>query len=535
VSIFGTLFGNPAHARLVEARLAHAAAPMSDRKRYQYLEARYHMVGMYAGLGEAAYESGVWHPAMKGLRSPEYRVVEFYASKLWPGTLPDALPVITENDAIIPSIEQLWQWSNMNVAKQVQARWIALYGDAFWKVATTEDRRRVYLQAIKPEHVTDFDEDERGFMTYCRIDIPAQAVREGDKITYKTHTEVWDKRTQTVRRWLHDKAIDEDLDRLGAMESELPFSTWGIDFVPITHAPFKDIGEPRGQNSFTHALDKIDEANMQATRLHQMLFRHNANTWVLRANGNDPSGRPLPPPVLPGGSAAAPSDANTYSLGEERVWRLPGMSELQSQVPNINYDSALAIIKAQEAEILRDLPELLYYELAEKGELSGVALTRLMSGAIDRLIEVRGNAESGLIRAVQMALTIGQNAGLFAGLGTYEAGNFNFTFAEREAIPISDVEEAASVVSYVQAGVPLRTALRRAGWSDDELLQMEEDARPIDPMQQVELDRAKIDLEAEKQSINQDTVSARIALRAEQLAEMPMRSGTNGNGNGATP
>lgn len=528
LNILASLFASR-HSTAVTQATVHmqSEATLTPAQQYRYLLQYYYNVGLYYQQRVANYEDERWTPAMHGLRTAAYRVVEFYVSKLWPGTLPGALPIITDRPAIIAPIEQVWTWSNWGNQKQIAARWLAIYGDLFIKVVMRADGSRVYFQLLDPQYVTDFDTDERGYLTYARIDIP-QAIRTGDKVEARTLTEVWDKASQTMRRWLHDLSAADELDRLGVAE-EFSFAQFGIDFVPIVYCKFKDVGDKRGMNAFLHALDKMDEANMQATRLHQMLFRHNSATWVLSANAMDASGRPLPPPVLPGGSTSAATDANTVTVGDERMYRLPGMSKLDSLVPPINYDAALNILNAMVTEIERDLPELAYYKLRDMGEISGRAVRLLLSDAIDRLLEVRGNAESALIRANQMALTIGQNAGLpqFRGIGSYDNGDFEHTFADREVIPISDVEEAQAVQTLVTAGVPLRTALRRAGWPDEQIDDMAQDAAPVTPLERIEVERAELDLQAERANIqNQDTIAARIVQ-----ASLP---GVNGSGSSSS-
>ena len=74
-----------------------------------------------------------------------------------------------------------------------------------------------------------------------------------------------------------------------------------------------------------------------------------------------------------------------------------------------------------------------------------------------------------------MALTIGQKAGLFPNLtGTFEDGAFDHSFAPRP-VPDSEGDQADIVKVYFDAGVPLPTAARRAGWSDDEIVGLEND------------------------------------------------------------
>lgn len=462
------------YVTLTAQRQTDQRASWADQ--YNYLRAYFLSNGLYDVLRATLVGMGAPKEALRPLRNPAYRVVSFYSAKLWPGVLPQALPIETDNDRIIKPLQDLWQWSNWNSEKQATARSFAMYGDLFLKVATKSEGERVsrvYLQNVEPQTVTDFSADERGYLTYVRIDVPQVRRLADGKTEPYTLTEVWDKSTQTFRRWEHKKSATTSISQLGTPTDERPFGAFGIDFIPLVWQPFIHIGDERGMAAITPALDKIDEANRQATRLHQMLFRYNKPLWAASAGGMDNSGRPLPPPRLGG------SDGSTLELSDDPatddVVRLPGATKLDAMVPSINYDSALNVLRDMMAEIRRDLPEMTYSELQERTDLSGIAIRYLMEAAVDRLIEARGNAEAALIRAQQMALTIGQATNLFSGLGSYEAGDFAHTFKERPVLTLAEMERASIVQTYTQGGVPVQTATRRAGWSQAERDEMATD------------------------------------------------------------
>ena len=199
----------------------------------------------------------------------------------------------------------------------------------------------------------------------------------------------------------------------------------------------------------------------------------------------DATGRPLPPPRLGSGGD------DTLTVDDDTVIRLPGNSTLTSLVAQIDYGSALAILNAQLEELQKDLPELAYYELRNR-DVSGRAATILLGDAVDRALEARGNAETALARADAMALTIGQSAGLFGDLGgDYASGAFVHTFAERPLMASSEADEAELVQAWVQTGVPLRTALRRVGWDDTDIVTMDAD-RQIETLAQRSMSEAMI-------------------------------------------
>jgi hypothetical protein len=209
-----------------------------------------------------------------------------------------------------------------------------------------------------------------------------------------------------------------------------------------------------------------------------MLFRNLGGVWALEANSVDASGRPLPPPRV-SESDAVNDDDGTITLGDDRLIKLPGMSKLASMVPNIDYDAALKILQDHMMELEQDLPELVTYRLSQGPDISGRAVRLMLGPAIKRLEEARGNAEGALVRADQMALTIGQVHGLFSRLGTFERGDFDHEFEIRDVLPTDALEESQThqargqaIKSLVEAGMPIELATREVlGWTEEQAAQ----------------------------------------------------------------
>ena len=457
---------------LAEGKLTAAA------EWYRVLERYYRNNGLYDALAQILRVNGIWMQGMKPLRNPANRAVEFHVSHLWPGTLPKAMPISVkkERPGVQAAIMQVWEWSNWSNEKQLTARKFANLGDLFIKVPTHLGIRgevtQVFLQMLEPANVIDFRKDARGFLTYIRIDtFKIRTTEAGSEQIVRT--EIWDKSTNSYRIYEHDKGKGAGLRELGEPTINKPIlEAFGFDFLPFVHAKFRDIGSERGDNCYMHALDKIDEANMMATRLHQILFRYNKPTTVVMANSVDDSGRPLPPPTIEDRTGES-DESEAMKVGDEDVWELPGYSKLEHLVPNLQYGEALNILNGQMTELESDLPEILYYQLKEKGEMSGKALQTLLAGAIDRALEARGNAEAALIRAHQMALTIGQLRGLKgfeeSVIGTFENGDFVHSFLERDVIPLSKQDQSEGVKTDTEAGMSLEFSMKRYGFSETEI------------------------------------------------------------------
>ncbi len=435
------------------------------------LEVYYMSNGLYDALQQYLADTNTWSPSMKPLYNPANRAVEFHVSHLWPGTIDRAFRVLSKDQKVVDAIAKVLTWSNWAAKKQLAARWFALFGTMFIKVPSSKELGKVWHQTIKPQNITDFDVDTRDYITYIRIDTRKSRINEKTNLieTYML-TEVWSKRYNSYRVFEHKKDRTTPISQLGTPKEESKITDFGFNFIPIVHAKFKDIGEQRGVGVFTMELDKIDEANRIATRLHEIAYRFNRPYIAVASNDRDSSGRPLPAPRLADKNGNDIESADDLASDESLV-RLPGMTSLEMMVPSINFEGHLKILNDQMDELKQDLPELRYYDIKEPASISTETMRMMLGGAIDRVIEARGNAQSALIRANQMALTIGKARGFngFSELGAYESGSLDHTFAEQEVVPLSPKERADAVGVAVTAGMDILFAMKQQGYTDAEI------------------------------------------------------------------
>lgn len=417
-----------------------------------------------------------------GLRNPTKAVVEFYVDTMWPGTLPDALPIEVDEDnphpdALVAAIHQVWEWSNWEHRKQVYARTAAMMGDSLIKVPTrTNSAGRVdsvYFELIDPVYLTDFDVDEREYLVFVRLDIPRQRRVDGKTQEY-IHTEVWDKATNSYRVWEH-RTPGREIEHLGTPLVEEEITSFGFDFLPFVHSKFIDVGEKRGLSAVTTALVKAHELNRMSSRLHQIMFRHGEPDTVLYSDLLNEDGQPMSPPLI--GDSGSRED-----LAGAKLWRLPSGWKLQSLIANLPYMAHLEVLNAMWEHLEQaELPELLYGKIGSmtgSDARSGKAIRYMLTPALARATAARAQAESALARAQQMALTIGKVNGMegFTELGDYESGALNHWFAERDIIPISEDEEAAidkvraeTAILRMSVGYPEDRILRDLGMTDAEI------------------------------------------------------------------
>ena len=420
----------------------------------------------------------------KGLRNPIPAWVDFYVTNVWGGQLdleagngqekPSALPIITENDNLRPAIAKVWQWSNWNAKRLLTTINSAALGDAFIVVVDSPRAGKAYMQVRRPSEFTSIDWDDFGHVKRCVIEYKTQD-DDGKAYDFKQvieHPSVWGGKFTRYTTYRDGKlyAYPENVqDGQKTAQWEVPY-----DFVPVVHIPFKDVGEGWGALGYSATIPKIDAANSLASLL---------NTQI---------GKTVNPILLVYGLQSGGVTITTGDEGQDEIPMLyspksPTESRIEPLVTTLDLTGALALLDAQLANIAQDLPELRMSEAMRSG-LSGEALGRAFSDVAARINAVRGNHDSGLVRAHQMAIAIAGASGYdpaFRGfdLNSFKSGLLDHGIGDRPILPTSASEAVDTrgkqwdqVTKAVTAGMPLETALREImGWEDDDLAQMDKD------------------------------------------------------------
>lgn len=464
------------------------------RDLYQLLRLYYLSCGLYDELFQRVYWRGIVMSDIRALANPVQAAVEFYVSVLWPGGLPNALPIETANDALRRYIEDdLWVASNWDEQKSVFVRDTMNLGDGYLKAVTT-DEGRPYIQVVPPEWVTLTEKDSRGFLTFIRTDVEVEPPPGESSSKTWIETEVWEKDFGRIR-WITDKKLDTPLEELGPPLDETPWELLGFDFVPYTHAMARNIGEVRGLSPIYPALDVIDELNRLLTKDHDQNFRFNLPHWVLGANMVDETGAPIPAPTLSQLDEDEEVNIDIVDVPEadidEKFYRMHGVSTISPIKAAVDHGASDVQI-TRLMGLLENylLPELRWYRLMELGSgMSGVALERVLGAPVARGREARTSMEAALIRAQQMCVTLGQVQGYepVMGLGSYESGALAHRFRDRSIlaqglIDLFETERARAdaITALVGAGYSREDAMIRLGEAEDfvtKTLEKREDER----------------------------------------------------------
>lgn len=451
---------------------------------------------------------------IRPIYSPAYRLAEMHAAHIQGGQLdaqagdgtrrPSALPIETENDLIRPPIARFWRDSNWAVEKAVYARMGCICGDA--PVVLHDDRknRRICAEVLHPKCLRDLGTDERGNVRwYVRQELrrnpeynPARTVRQGEIAPardlnvreYVVYTEACWREGETIiyETFRGDGPQMEPYNWRGEDEDgdELP-SRWTADygFVPMVINPHIKVrpGSPWGHSEFASALCKIDEASDLGSLQHDQIRKVVRGAWFVAG-----ARKPLDDPEV----SEPDATDNDRQPGRQRnpMMYVPAVgATITPMVLPLDLQFSSIEIMNQVQELERDFPELRFDRMRSQvsGDASAKALREARKPAETKFHERRAGYDDAMARLHKMSLSMGamNRYPIYDTLPErdgYESGLFDHQIGVRTVFGVDpldmaelDVQRANAVAIWVGAGMPLRLALDRSGWTEEQLAQFD--------------------------------------------------------------
>lgn len=463
------------------ALISDLLAEPSDFNDFDYRRLRYAM--MWSFYENSAYRDiHTWAQAFRAeyglykytrnVYNPSYRLGEFWKSQLMGGLLRprdgqrQALPVMSENEALLDAIHQLWENSNWQRKKSVYGLYGAVFGDVALRVVDDMVREKVYISVVHPGVIKDVELDAFGNVKGYEIE-EARPDPEGG--------------TQPVA---YREVVTRDGEGIvfEIFRNNEPYS-WGgqpsswreeYGFTPLVLLKHIDVGLDWGWSELHAGLSKFREVDDLGSKLHDQIRKMVDSPWLFGGVEN-PKTRRGAHPTTTGNDATI--DRPEPGRDEIPVLYGPVGATAVPLVSDLDLAGASEEIKRTLAEIERDYPELALDVMRVQGSLSGRALRLAQRPVENKVIERRSGYDRALVQAQQMAIAIGGYRGYkgFKGFGldSYAAGALDHRIGDRpvfEPDALDTAEEERffwqAAMFAVKAGAPLLAYLKSRGWSE---------------------------------------------------------------------
>lgn len=421
---------------------------------------------------------------IRNIYNPSYRLGEFWKAHLWGGRLdpmagsgqerPSALPIQTEHEEIRQAIALIWKWSNWQLNKGIVGQHGAVLGDVAIRVIEDAERGKVCLDLVHPGTIADIDTDAYGNVKGYQLQEERYDPRPGaSKTRPVTYAE---EARRDGERVLYKTYLNGNPFPWNGVAAEWE-TNWG--FVPMVLVQHNRVGMEWGWSEIHAGRSKFHEADDLASKLDDYIRKTVASPAMI-TKVEKPKTTPRASQTQHTGQTA--SDNPQPGREETPILYAPEGAEYIPMIAPLDIEAAGNRIQSILSEIERDFPELQMDIWAGSGEQSGRALRTARQRTETKVQERRAGYDDALVRVLQMAIAIGGERGLFPGFGlsSYAAGQLDFQIADRPVFavdPLDQLEidklfwEVAN--SAIKAGVPLVVYLRREGWSDKEIAELQ--------------------------------------------------------------
>lgn len=426
---------------------------------------------------------------IRNVFNPTQRLVEFYVSHLMGGRLdplagdgtqrPSSLPIITDSDGLRRAIATLWKASNWTTNKDLLSLYGSALGDGFIKVIDDTERKRVYLEVLHPSSVADLTLDPFGNIKGYQLSYPRvlgdrtvtygeTAERDGENVVYTTYLD------GSIYSWEEGKP---------AQWAE-PYG-----FVPLVRVQHRNVGLSWGWAEIFPALSKVREIDDLASKLSDQIRKTVDAPWLLAG---------VPSPTrrdnlsTPGREVT--SDLPMPGRDELPLIYAPSGSTATALVAPLDIPGTAGYISSIMDELERDYPELRADVLVGTTEASGKALRIARQRATSKVTERRTAYDEALVRAHQMAISIGgmRKYSGYEGfdLTSYDQGLLDHMIGDRPVFTIDEMDRLeqetalwTAAKTAKDASVPLRFFLRRNQFSEGDLEKLEKDPEMVSRQQ----------------------------------------------------
>jgi hypothetical protein len=472
------------------------------KERYALLEA-YYSGEVYSRADAHHRMIQTWAGFPKAIRPISLmfkRSVDFWPGQVYPGAWTgDGLPASNGRPNTIPydvdtteelrlAVQQAYAWAN---GAQFLSRAVHLgakLGDVFAEVEVhwgeENQSHKVYPVLIHPRHVIHLELNERGDVKAYRLAIPRYD--EVNKTQY-----LWGKAvTKETVTYYKD---DDEYSYVENQPASVP-NEWG--FVPAAWIPHQALSGIHGAPAMDGVIPTLDEYQGILASMDDYLHKFVRQGVIIETK--DTAGLTT---FLGGQQASTFSNEFGESYNQQskdrqqiNVMAAPEGTRVHHLITNLGLGEADGHISRIAREIEDALPEIVFAErLQAMDQVTGPGARALVSRVQQKLDDVAGNYDSGVVKLGQMCsamggelistgqwgLTPAQQRFTPFNLQSYQKTELDFGLVPRELVPKTVLELAQEAVVIESLTTP--TGLRHIGKSGEEIYGTDENGTSLEP------------------------------------------------------
>lgn len=417
---------------------------------------------------------------IRAIYNPSYRLGEFWRSHIWAGSTKEIIDHFeygenVNEDQLREAIEQIWQWSNWEIKKDIVPLYGSIMGDVAISIVDDQERQKVFFNIVHPGNLSFVELDPAGNVKGYEI----QEMR----LDPRTHLERTVVYTEVAMRNDAGNVVFITL-----LDGE-PYPWNGIEaswerpygFIPMVVIQHNDVGLPWGWSEILPGQSKFREVDDVTSKLDDQIRKLVDSPWLMSGVS-----KPTDSPTVSETSLTSTAALNRPQPGREEVpiFYGPEGASATPLVADLEIEEVSNHISTIIKEIERDYPELRLTSLLNEnvGAVSGRALEIARQPSESKVRQRRPNYYNAMIRANQMAVTIaGFNGYNEFNLDSFGDGRLDHSIGELPIFTSGEFDKQELLNGKVtilkvltDAGASLEQAALFAGFTIDEAMQLNE-------------------------------------------------------------
>lgn len=272
------------------------------------------------------------------------------------------------------AVDTLFRSSSWPTEGDLFVKYVAAMGEAALYVPDDREGKRVMLQALRP--------DSYLIVPAGRYDdTPALAIliATGYDAEGKTQEEATVISPTTVKTFINGQPAGVD--------GRSPSYANALGFVPIV-ACKNDPGDGAGEPTFDDAIASLNQVNIQATHLANIIQKHVEPQW-----------------------AAFGAEAGDLQKSGDLVWFFPEGSDVKAILAAVDFDGVLAFIQEIKTEVKESLPELSLSKLVGVERVAAATIELQMAEAVYKIRRMRKPVDLAVANALRLAGRVASDIG----------------------------------------------------------------------------------------------------------------------------
>ena len=451
---------------------------------------------------------------IRGIYNPVYRLAEGVVTSVYGGRVDmhelrtGALPLEMDDDVLREAIIQIYRWSKMAFVLPVYARNAALYGDGFLMVVDDVGKEQVRIEPLDPRYILDMTTDAVGNIK----EIIIQYERKDEAGTDYIFTQTITKDEFATYKDGELFAYTQELGDTAQAQYPNPYG-----FVPVVKAPYKTLGYKFGVNAFNAQVGKINALNDMASLLGDNL--RNAVNVLFFAKG-----------IMKNGLTTNQDEPNRDDV--RVVYSSNKDADLVPLMAQIDWAGVGQTIGGMLIELEQDLPILGLDRIRKGANLTEPGVRSASADMVKQVESVESSLDDGLVRASQMAVSIGAYRGYTAftafTLDSYERGDLDFVIETRDIFH-TELTRQEKIQTLMGLGDhPLQSLImEEMGYSPDAIQDAE---RRVTRIQQAKINQSM--LERLQMQANQMNQAGAQNGQSQNQSNLPTESGASAGADG---